>query len=123
MKKIILAALLCCCPLFAAAQSKPIDFTQVLTDLDGSPLHAGDDKSPVLTLGDVVKTVLVSQLDGDPADGSDKLDRYDLAKKVFHGKHVVLSGEQLALIVKRLRRGYPALVVGAALPMLDSLAK
>lgn len=128
MKKVIFAVILCCASIAfaqAAADHRYIDFTQVLTDLDGTPIPAQADgkNSEPLTLGMAAKTALVTQMEGDPTSGADKLDRYELAKKVQKGKHVELTTDEITMIKNRIMKGYAPVVVGAALPLLDPATK
>lgn len=125
---ILMCLSLCLAPAVqpAQAQTPPhetshryIDFTQVLHDMDGNPIHVSDDKSPLLTLGEVCRQVLSATLDGDPPDGSDKQQRFALATLVWKGKHVELTSAETNQLVKRIRRAYSPVVVGVAIPLVD----
>lgn len=127
MKKCILfaAILLSFCIPSPAQKATPsaehhfVDFTQVLKDMEGNPLHVSDDKSPLLTLGEVSRQALAATLEGDPQDGSDKQQRFALATLVWKGKHVELTSAETNQLVKRIRRAYSPVVVGVAIPLVD----
>lgn len=122
MKFLILVLMLVSSPAFA------IDFTQVLTNLDGSPVVAQEGK-PEPTLGAICEQALLATFADErdatgkeTIEGKEKFERWKLAAKV-HGKDVSLSAEELSLIKKLVGKAYGPLIVGQAWTMLDPGAK
>lgn len=98
-----------------------IDFSQTFTDLDGTPIQA-DAQS--LTLGMVAVQALMAQFpDEKELDGAEKLRRYKLALAI-HGACAPLDVvvEDIASLKKLIGKAYGVLVVGQALPMLETAA-
>ena len=121
-----------CFGALALAEEKPaaprhIDFTQVLTGVDGKTINyseakaAGDAKAPSpMTLGDVALVALESALEEDRTmPGADKFRLDDLARRLYKNKDVVLPVEDIATIKTRIGKAFGPLVVGAAWRLLD----
>ena len=102
-----------------------IDFTQPITNLDGSEIKDADGKPVVSTLGRVAEQALLAVY-ADERDQSgketitpeEKFKRWKLASKV-QGKDVNLSIEELALLKKLIGKAFPPLIVGQAWKLLD----
>lgn len=101
-----------------------IDFTQTLTNLDGTPVVAQEGK-PQPTLGTICEQALLATF-ADERDSTgketieakEKFDRWKLASKL-NGTDVKLSAEELALVKKLVGKAYSPLIVGQAWSMLD----
>ncbi len=109
----------------AAAQGRTVDFTQQLTGLDGKAITlTSAPDSPPATLSDIAIMALTAQFnDEQTMPGSKKFELYELARKVYHGKAVVLTAEEVATLKDRIGRFWGPSVVGAAWPLLDPNAK
>jgi hypothetical protein len=104
-------------------QPRTIDFTQVVTGIEGKPIQNGD-AHPVqpLTLGQAAAAALIASLPSDPtgtAALADKVKRSKLAASIYSNKAAKVSTIDLALIEERIGEVYPALVVGPAMQMLE----
>lgn len=116
--------------LTAQAQSRAIDFTQVMKGLDGTPFtqtNSAVDKTPKqeqLTLGDVSVNALETLVPEDAKlTGEDKFKMDLLARKVYKAKSVTLTADEVKLLKERIGKLYGATIVGAAWRMLDPEAK
>lgn len=101
-----------------------IDFTTVLTNLDGSPIidgREGAEGKPIeLTLSRAaVNALLADYADERGLAGEEKLKRAQLADKVYQKKAVELTAEQTALVKKLIAKAYTPLVVLRAWAALD----
>lgn len=98
-----------------------IDFTVVLTDLDGKPITTeAQGKGETVTLGKAAATALLMSFpDEQNLDGAEKVKRFGLAVKIREAKDVALSAEDVALVKKVIAKTYGALIVGRAWPLLD----
>lgn len=94
-----------------------VNFSQPLKNLNGDSLK--DDKDVAIPLGTVCTNALMMTIQGDKADGVEKVKRYDLATRIHSGGEVEVSVEDVALIKKMIGEGYGALVVGQAYKMLE----
>ncbi len=105
----------------ATAKGRPVDFTQVLHTLTGSVMVDSDSKTGVpVTLGSVAVNALLGTIDEDRTiTGTEKLRRYEIAKKVSGQSSVMLTVEELATIKERIGKVYGPLIVGAAWHALD----
>jgi hypothetical protein len=115
--------------LTAQAQSRTVDFTQVIKGLDGTPftVTSGADaakKAEQLTLGDVAVNALETVVPDDvKLSGEDKFKLDLLARKVYKAKSAALTGEEVNLLKQRIGKLYGATIVGVAWRMLDPEAK
>jgi len=99
------------------------DFSRALKGLDGKPIKAqGKD----VTLGSVsADALLAPEQQANPREpapkipGTEKVKRYELAKKVYKGGKVDVKAEDIALLKKVIAANYSALVVGQAWAMLE----
>lgn len=122
VKKVFLSFFLCCS--LAVAQPPadkhlpPIDFTRVLNGLDGKPLQS--EQKEKLTLSDVAVNALLATLDEDrQLAGTEKVKRYELARKIYGQKEVSLTPEELVMIRERIGKAYGPVVVGVAWRFLE----
>ncbi|MFZ1006852.1 MAG: hypothetical protein WAN65_08455 [Candidatus Sulfotelmatobacter sp.] len=121
MKPIVLAlaSVLIATPAFA------IDFASPIKNLDGTPLHkSGGNDGPILTLGDVAETALVSDYRDEPnLDGAEKVKRFSIAKRIEDKRdNPTISVEDIALIKKLIAKAYNPLVTGQSWSLLDPAA-
>jgi hypothetical protein len=94
-----------------------------LTDLEEKPLQIRD--------GDVVRemtigTICVQCLLGGKQDeltGADKLERYELAKKLHDNDTVDLSAEQVVWLKEEIAKNFVSLISGQAWTILDPRGK
>lgn len=99
-----------------------IDFTSILTDLDHKPLLDGDGKDPnnILTLGKISSRALCGQYpDEQTLPGDEKFKRGLLAMKIEKESKAVLTAEEISKIKLVIGKGYGALIVADAYPLLD----
>lgn len=97
-----------------------INFTQVINNLDGTPLK--NEKNEDLTLGMVCKNALLMSFpDEQSLTGEEKLKRYDMAVLIHAAKDdtLDLTAERVAEIKKLVAKFYGPLVVGQAWKMLE----
>jgi hypothetical protein len=114
--------------LMSITPAMAIDFTQKLTNLDGSPVTDKDGKTleHQPTLGSICQTALITQYadEVDPmtrkesVTPEEKFQRWKIAQKL-EGSNVTLTAEELALIKKLVGKAYSPLIVGQAWTMLD----
>jgi hypothetical protein len=116
LKRLLLAVALLA-PLPASAAT--VDFSTVMTDMDGQPLPTSQtDKTPV-TLGTVADTALLNSFpDEKDISGDEKVHRFTLAVMVKSGK-VELTAENITLIKTVIAKAYGPLIVGRAWAILD----
>ena len=62
-----------------AAFPDGIDFNQPILNINGNPINNGENS---LTLGEVCCSALLATIPGDKADGTQKLKRFNLARKI-----------------------------------------
>jgi hypothetical protein len=105
--------------LAVAASAATVDFSTVMTDMDGQPLPTSQsDKTPV-TLGTVADTALLNSFpDEKDIGGDEKVHRFTLAVLVKSGK-VDLTVENITLIKTVIAKAYGPLIVGRAWAILD----
>lgn len=96
-----------------------IDFSQQMCDIDGTPI-SNDKDDGAATLGLIsVNALLAAFADEQALPGTDKVRRYELARKVRKGGVVEVTAEDAALIKQLIGKAYAPLVVGQAWGMLD----
>lgn len=99
-----------------------INFSAVLTDLDGGAIKDGKKD---LTLGTVATTALLGNYDDERPTGQEKSQRYALAVKV-HGANshpLELDLDEAKLIQDLIAKSYTPLVVGQAWAILNGNAE
>ena len=115
--------------------SASINFSQVLIDMDGSPIEDSakqkrDDsgqltKGPNLTLGSVcINSLMSAGADNKDMDGDEKLHRYVLSAMIRDamkpdGKQPSLKAEDVLLIKKCIAGMYFPIVAGQAWQMIE----
>src|ERR1017187_1242341 len=79
------------------AQERHIDFTQVLSGVDGKPLQSPDAKNTKgLTLGEASIAALFAPLEEDKGiAGAEKFKLEELARKIYDSKNAHLTVEQI----------------------------
>ena len=96
-----------------------INFSQKLLNLYGETIVDEASKNP-LTLSKVCVEALLANDRNENIDGVEKLRRFELAKAIHEGKKDSLSAEETVLLKELVAKYFSTLVVGQALPMLDS---
>lgn len=116
MTGLALATLIC-----AAAPAMALDMTRPIVPLTGKTFAGPDGKPATLTLGTVAADALLMPFpDEKGLDAKQKVERYELAKRIVEDPaHVTLTVEETALIKKLIGNAYSAGVVGPAFEMLD----
>lgn len=100
-----------------AEEPRKIDFTTVLTDLDGKPI--ADKDAPPVTLGDVTANALFASYRDEQPSGQDKVKRWTLALRVHKAQAAELTADEIKLIKDLIGKGYGPLIVGQAWQILD----
>ena len=96
-----------------------IDFAKKFTNLNGDALQDTESKKE-LSLRDVCVESLLAVDKREILDSEEKLKRYNLALEIFNSKKDSLSAEEIVLLKALIGKYYSTLIVGQALPMLDS---
>jgi hypothetical protein len=96
-----------------------IDVTQVLKMLDGAVIKdrgkGGTTVDATLRMAIVNSLLAYSEKD----NGIDKMQKYELAKKVFKNDRVELSSEDISLIKTNLYNAFSPLIAGQCCEMLE----
>jgi len=94
-----------------------IKMNQAIVGLNGKQIELLEKK---LNLGDVCAEALVNNHpDEKGVAGKEKLERFELAIKVYKGKDVELTSEEITLIKKLVAFSYAPLVCGQVWKMID----
>jgi hypothetical protein len=89
-----------------------VDFESRITELDGSAPVDDKGQPVVLTVGRVCINALMQPQTGDDSEnGEDKIKRAVLAERIFKKEEVKLTSEEIAMIKKRVNRGYSSPLV------------
>ena len=96
-----------------------INFANKFKNFNGDTLKDGESKKE-LSLRDVCVDSLLAVDKRETLDSEEKLKRYSLALGIFNGKKDSLSAEDIVLLKELIGKYYSTLIVGQALPMLDS---
>lgn len=96
-----------------------IDFTKKFTNFDGKPL-TDQSSNKELTLGEICVEALLAVDNKEVLDGVEKVRRYDLASEIHKGKKESLSAEEVVLLKELVGKYFTTIIVGQALPLLDS---
>lgn len=111
----------------AALAQKPVDFTQTLSNIEGTKLTetGPDGKVQPIELWEVAVNALETGLPDDRSlTGVRKFELDQLARRVYKCKSCVLTSDELKTVKDRIGEIYPPLMVGAAWRALDpSLAE
>lgn len=105
----------------ATAQTKPIDFTQQLTNAANVPIiePGTDGKSQPMQLWEVAVNALEANTTADAAlPGLKKFELDQLARKIYKNKSCVLTADELKTIKERIGQDYGPMIVGAAWSLL-----
>lgn len=97
-----------------------IDMTTPIVDEKGQPCEDYTVKPPVtLTVGRVISSVLLATLPGDDNSPEARFARATLAGRLRDNAAAVLTGDELAMIEKRLSRVYGSAMMAQILPVID----
>lgn len=95
-----------------------VNFTVTLQNLDGKPLIAEQETSP-MTLGDAAANALVNQYRDENVSGQDKVKRWALALRIHKASDIELTADDVKLIKDLVAKAYGPLVVGQVWSILD----
>lgn len=97
-----------------------INTNQVLKSLSGEPLKDRNDKGEMVdaTLKIAIVNALLASTQ-DKESGTNKIKKYELAKKIFQNDEIDLVAEDIALIKGRVGEVYPPLLVGQINEILE----
>ena len=95
-----------------------IDFNQPINSLVSGPLIVGEDpEKMVMTVGWVCVNALMAPVQGDKADGVQKLKRYNLARKIQKAMDdstfLRLNSKQKKMIEEQVDKVYPGPLIYA----------
>jgi hypothetical protein len=99
-----------------------IDFSQALTNLDGTPLAQAnlEGGQPIpITLRLTATEALCRPTDERGMTGAQKFERFSLALRINQGDPVELTPEEVATIKQRIGETMPPIIVGRAYQLLD----
>ncbi len=100
-----------------SSSASAIDFTQILTDLDGKPVKNSEIE---VTLGAAATHALLTPFpDEQNLSGEEKVKRFLLATKVREAKDVKLTIDELNMIKKLVGKAYAPLLVGRIWEIID----
>lgn len=98
-----------------------INFDKAITDLNGNPLKEGDEE---ITLKGVCVSALMAAFPDEKLPGTDKLKRFRLADAIYSANGPLeVSSEDISLLKKLVGDGWGVLIVGRALPLLETPAQ
>jgi hypothetical protein len=123
MKHVLAFVLILASSVAFADDARKIDFTAHILDQNGVAAHVSDDKSPILTLGDVVAAALYRAPPSDPrapqsADPIQLAKRAILAGRLYHATDATLTAEEVVQIKGSI--GFlPPLVVLRVIEAID----
>lgn len=89
-----------------------INLKESIKNLKGEEMKEGD---RVITIGGICANALIST---SPKEAKEKMDNYELAKKLFNETEVDLTPEEMVGIKKAVNEIYGTLVVGQIFEML-----
>lgn len=95
-----------------------IDFSQNIIALDGKPFEK--EVGVLATLGDMCVSALLTELRDVPTKPEDKLNRWELAKRIYKQGEVELKIEDIALIKKSVGSVYMPALMGAIYDLLET---
>ena len=96
-----------------------IDFNQLMTMFDGRAIVIQNIEQ---TLGTVCADLLLLE-DKEVKSATEKIDRYELAKKIYKGGVIDISQENIDKLKGLIEALATVLIAGQTLPMLDTEAK
>jgi len=100
-----------------------IDFNLLILDMDGQEIPSSDD-GPGLRIGDVAVNGLMASMQDDKADGKQKLDRFNLARKI-KGKDdelypaLKLNSTKKKLVLEMIDKVYGTLIYARAYEIIE----
>lgn len=94
-----------------------IDFNQTLLSMNGEPIMTKDDDEDIpMTLGNACCSALLASIRDDKADGTQKLNRFKLARKIQGSAEEVdwavarLNSKQKRMILELAEKAWPTLI-------------
>jgi len=99
-----------------------INFGQVLTAFDGTPLRqvkAEGQPPEDITLRDVAIEALCRATEERGVTGTQKFERFAIAQRIHKGDPVDLKVEEVATLKERIGELFPPLIVGRAFELLE----
>jgi hypothetical protein len=104
-----------------ALPASAVDMTQQIESLTGQAFAGADGKPTIVTLAKIAADALLMPLpDEKDLEAKQKVERYELAKRIVADPaRVLLTAEETTLLKKLIGKGYSAAVVGPAWEMLD----
>lgn len=94
-----------------------IDVTRPLLSFDGAPLVEANGNA--ITLRPLLQNALMATQPSETISGSEKLRRFELARRVSRLDRPMLSAEEIALCKACIDRGYGTLITAVAFEALD----
>lgn len=110
------------------AMPEGIDFNAPLLDINDQPVK-GQDGQTIITLGEVCCNALLANFQGDNADGTAKLKRFNLARKIKGSSEeedfpvLRLNSSQKKMIEELVAKVYPTLTYGRVYEALEGKAE
>lgn len=92
---------------------------EAIRNLDGEQLKSPSDE-PITVRTVCCDALLGTYQDEQNLSGEEKLQRYELAKKIHSDNEVILSAEEIVLAKKVVAKAWNPLVMGQAWKILDS---
>lgn len=98
-----------------------INYAATLNDFLGEPIMDGEgDKRKAITLGIVCCNALLANYpDEQGLSGTEKVNRFNLARHAAKGEVTEISVENVALIKMLLAKGFSTMTVGCAYELLE----
>lgn len=106
------------------AMPEGIDFNQPILDINDQPAKSADGQT-FITLGEVCCNALLATIQGDNADGTVKLKRFNLARKIKGSSDeedfpmLRLNSSQKKMIEELVAKVYPTLTYGRVYEALE----
>lgn len=99
----------------STAPALATDFSQPILDLKDQPVLV---QGAPLTLGIVAANALLADEKG--LTGTQKIERFELAKKIYSGGSLELSEEERVRIKELVEKNYPPLVYARVIELLET---
>lgn len=97
-----------------------VDFSTVITDLNGLPMNDGSPEKKVFTLGDAAVQALVTPYPDEPnVSATEKFRRAELASRIKNKPDTLMSVGETDLVKQLIGKAYSPIVVFRAWPLLD----
>lgn len=94
-----------------------INFNIELKDMDGKPIMETKDKP--LLLDKVCVNAVLSEIPDEKTTGEQKLQRFQLAKKIYGAGEIDVTAEEIVLLKDKIGKLYLPLVVGQVFEILE----